>query len=86
MPFTFNTLDRAGVDIFIGEGELPTHVAEAMHDSWISFIRDGNPSTSVVGEWPTYTAENRAVMEINDQCGLLIDPQSEERCLWDGVR
>ena len=74
------------MDIFIGEGELPTHVAEAMHDSWISFIRDGNPSTSVVGEWPTYTAENRAVMEINDQCGLLIDPQSEERCLWDGVR
>ena len=57
-----------------------------MHDSWISFIRDGNPSTSVVGKWPTYTAENRAVMEINDQCGLLIDPQSDERRLWDGVR
>ena len=86
LPFTFNTLDRAGVDIFIGEGELPTHVAEAMHNSWISFIRDGNPSTSVVGKWPTYTAENRAVMEINDQCGLLIDPQSDERRLWDGVR
>ena len=86
LPFTFNTLDRAGVNIFIGEGELPTHVAEAMHDAWISFIRDGNPSTAVLGEWPTYTTENRAVMEINDDCDLLIDPQSEERSLWDGVR
>ena len=86
LPFTFNTLDRAGVNIFIGEGELPTHVAEAMHDAWISFIRDGDPSTAVLGEWPTYTTENRAVMEINDNCDLLIDPQSEERSLWDGVR
>ena len=56
------------------------------HDAWISFIRDGNPSTAVLGEWPTYTTENRAVMEINDLCDLLIDPQSEERSLWDGVR
>ena len=54
------------MNIFIGEGELPTHVAEAMHDAWISFIRVGNPSTAVLGEWPTYTTENRAVMEIND--------------------
>jgi len=57
-----------------------------MHDAWISFIRDGNPSTAVLGEWPTYTTENRAVMEINDNCDLLIDPQSGERSLWDGVR
>ena len=86
MPFTFNTLDRAGVDVFIGEGALPTPVAEAMHDAWISFIRNGNPSTSFLGELPTYTKENRAVMEINDECELLIDPQKEERSLWDGVR
>ena len=79
-------MDRAGVDLFIGEGELPTSVAETMHDAWISFIKGGNPSTSVLGEWPAYTTENRAVMEINDECGLLIDPQKEERSLWDGVR
>ena len=86
LPFTFNTLTRAGVEMFIGEGELPTSVAMAMHDAWISFIRNGFPSTPALGEWPTYTTSNRAVMEINNKCGLLIDPQNEERSLWDGVR
>jgi para-nitrobenzyl esterase len=56
-----------------------------MHDAWIAFIRDGDPSTPALGEWPTYEPGSRLVMDLDDECGLLADPESEERAAWEGV-
>ncbi|MDG2906775.1 MAG: carboxylesterase/lipase family protein [Acidimicrobiales bacterium] len=85
IPFTFNNLDRPGTDLFLGEGPRPDALAETMHDSWISFIRDGDPSTSALGDWPTYEPDHRLVMDLDDECGLLADPEPEEREIWEGV-
>ena len=86
IPFTFNTLDRAGVDMFIGEGEVPHGLAEVVHDAWISFISDGDPSTTTLGHWPTYEPDTRAVMDLDQECRVLHDPAADERLLWDGIR
>ncbi|HAQ22363.1 MAG TPA: carboxylesterase [Acidimicrobiaceae bacterium] len=85
IPFSFNTIDRPGVDVFLGPGDRPTTLAETMHDAWISFIRNGDPSTSTLGEWPPYTPDDRAVMELDDECVLLHDPRPNERQAWEGI-
>ena len=54
-----------------------------MHDAWIAFICDGDPSTAALGDWPRYTPDDRLVMNLDDQCGLLIDPRPAERSVWE---
>jgi|TARA_Y100000031_G_scaffold111481_1_gene122901 para-nitrobenzyl esterase len=85
IPFTFNTLDGPGTDVFLGEGPRPDALAETMHDSWIAFIRHGDPSTSALGDWPPYEPDRRLVMDLDDECGLLADPESDEREIWESV-
>ena len=85
IPFTFNTLDGPGTDVFLGEGPRPDALAETMHDSWIAFIRHGDPSTSALGDWPPYEPDHRLVMDLDDECGLLTDPESDEREIWESV-
>ncbi len=83
IPFVFNNLGRAGTEIFLGPGPMPQALADSMHAAWIAFIRTGDPTCDAVGEWPAYTPERRAVMELGDHIGLRIDPYSATRALWD---
>ena len=85
IPFAFNTIDRPGVDVFLGPGDTPTALAETIHDAWIAFIRGGDPSTATLGEWPTYDPQRRAVMDLDDECGLVDDPEADERRLWEDL-
>jgi para-nitrobenzyl esterase len=34
-------------------------------------------------QWPAYTTEKRATMEINAECKVVDDPYTLERKLWD---
>jgi para-nitrobenzyl esterase len=86
IPFTFNMLDRPGVTLFIGTGPRPDALAQTMHDAWASFIKTGDPSTSTLGEWPIYNSETRTVMNFDEECSLLFDPETEERTLWHQLR
>ena len=86
IPFTFNTLDRAGVEVFIGEGDIPNELAETIHDAWIAFIKNGDPSTPILGFWPPYSTDERAVMNFDTECNLRNDPEADERILWDEIR
>ncbi len=86
IPFTFNVLDRPGVTLFIGDGPRPDSLARIMHDAWATFIKVGNPSTERLGEWPIYDSETRTVMNFDDECSLLFDPEAEERMLWHQLR
>ena len=60
IPFAFNNLDRAGVDVFIGPGDKPQHVADAMHQAWTQFINQGEPG------WARYTLDQRVTMVFDD--------------------
>ncbi|HEY5647552.1 MAG TPA: carboxylesterase family protein, partial [Pseudomonadales bacterium] len=80
IPFAFDNLDKPGVDIFLGPGERPQHVAEAMHRAWTHFVRELNPG------WSTYDLDDRLTMRFDDESDLVADPEGEERRAWQGLR
>ena len=54
----------------------------AMQESWLAFVRSGDPSNEVTGAFPAYEPDRRATMEFGDQIGVLDDPESSRRELW----
>jgi len=80
IPFAFDNLDKAGVDIFLGPGESPQHVADVMHKAWTGFIRDQDPG------WGAFDTEQRLTMRFDDESGAVPDPDAEERLAWEGLR
>lgn len=84
IPFVFDNLDAAGIELFTGTGEERAGIARRMHDAWIAFARDGAPGHDAIPEWPQYDTERRATMRIDATWELLDDPGSQARHLWDG--
>lgn len=80
IPFAFDNLDRAGVDIFLGEGPTPQALADVMHRAWIRFVRGDDPG------WQPYDPDLRATMRFDQHCELIQDPDGEERQAWEGYR
>lgn len=80
IPFAFDNLDKAGVDIFLGPGESPQHVADVMHRAWTGFIRDQDPG------WGAYALDERLTMRFDEESTVVADPDAEERSAWDGIR
>ena len=68
------------MEAFIGPGELPQGVADAMHQAWINFIRDGDPG------WPPYDLVSRSNMKFDTSSKLVSDPDSGRREAWEGIR
>ena len=60
----------------------PELLAHAIQDAWVAFARNGDPNTSALPEWPRYDVEHRLVMELDDECSLIEDPDGEIRRLW----
>ena len=86
IPFVFHTLDQPGAGLFLGDGPPPIELSLALHDAWIAFARHGDPGHPGLGEpWPAFDSDRRAVMELGDRVGVLDDPGSAERELWEGV-
>lgn len=86
VPFMWNNLDKGGVEIFLGDGPTPTHLAEAMHDAWWRFARDGRPGHDALPTWPAYDDATRATMGFGEKVEVLHDPAGAERAVWDGLR
>ena len=86
IPFTFATLDRPGVELFLGTDELPWHVSTAMHESWINFMTTGSPVTDALAGWRPYHPDDRAVMRFADEHTLVVDPGASVREAWSDHR
>lgn len=80
IPFAFNTLDAAGVDIFIGPGDPPQHVADEMHGTWTSFIRGEDP------HWPQYEPKKRYTWHFDNQSSLVENGELTRLEAWNGLR
>lgn len=80
IPFAFDNLDRAGVDVFLGPGEPPQPIADVMHRAWTDFVRNQNPG------WAAYDLEQRPTMRFANESAVVDDPDGAERRAWDGVR
>ncbi|MEY2460691.1 MAG: para-nitrobenzyl esterase [Acidimicrobiaceae bacterium] len=83
VPFAFDNLDRGGVNMFLGALTDDTHaLARATSRAWLALARNGSPQHDELPEWPRYSTDNRAVMELGTTRQVLDDPGSADRQLW----
>lgn len=85
IPFVFDNLDKAGSELFIGDGPTPAALASAMHESWWRFAKTRDPNHDGVPQWAPYDAGIRATMNFDDHIEALPDPASAERQVWDAL-
>ena len=76
LKFCFNTLHRAKNDL-----PEPTaadlKLADTMSSVWAQFAKTGNPNIPNLPAWQPYTAQNGELMEFNEDCRLLHNPDRE---------
>jgi carboxylesterase type B len=81
VPFVFDTMDT-NARLFgplLGD-KPPQELADTMHAAWVSFATSGDPG------WPGYEPDVRATMRFDVAPGVVNDPRSWERDLWEGIR
>lgn len=86
LPFMFGNLEAepALLDPSANRAEYE-QLAAVMQDAWISFARDGDPSTDALGTWPMYDEAARRTMMFDIDSGLASDPFSVERTVWADI-
>jgi para-nitrobenzyl esterase len=68
-----------------GHGPGLAAASRAMSGYFASFARTGVPSAHGQPGWPRYDTATRAVMLLNSRCRVALDPQGEERKLWQSL-
>lgn len=80
IPFTFNTLESAGVKLFIGDGPLPQALADDMHKIWTTFIKGQQL------DWPGYDTARRATMHFDTRSHLVENGELAILDAWQTLR
>ena len=75
IPFVFDTFSKA-TEPTLGSAP-PQQLADVMHAAWTAFA-----STGTCG-WPKYNSDSRATMRFDTKSGVVEDPQSAIRVLWE---
>ena len=87
IPFAFHNLERPGISVFLGPGELPVALADRMHACWTAFVHTGDPNCdALAATWPAFDPERYPTQDFGEQNTVLEDPGSAERQLWKGLR
>ncbi|MHB8815847.1 MAG: carboxylesterase/lipase family protein [Steroidobacteraceae bacterium] len=68
-----------------GRGPGLPAASKAMSGYFASFARSGVPSARCQPAWPRYETANRAVMLLDSQCRVAMDPNGQERRFWHSV-
>lgn len=68
-----------------GDGPGLAEVSAAMSGYFTSFARRAVPSAQGQPAWPRYNRDKRAVMLLDSACRLAMDPDGEERKLWQSL-
>jgi para-nitrobenzyl esterase len=77
IPFVFDNVDLATA--MTGSGQDRYALEDKISGAWVAFARTGNPSHSLLPDWPAFTTTKRATMILNDQCEVVDDPHGDER-------
>jgi para-nitrobenzyl esterase len=83
IPFVWNNLDKENTSNFTGSSPERQGVADQMHQAWINFVHNGNPSTDGLPDWAAYDVNKRSTMIFNTESSVLNDPNSQERIVWE---
>ncbi len=81
IPFVFDNVE--GSRRFVGPGDEPRLLAEAMSTTWIAFARTGNPNHGGIPEWPAYSLPGREQMLFEVPCRVARDFGAVEREAWE---
>jgi para-nitrobenzyl esterase len=76
IAYAFDNIDLSTA--VTGTGADKQDLADKMSAMWTAFARTGNPSIAGL-KWEPYSAERRAVMVLDDNPRLELDPYREER-------
>lgn len=85
LPFTFDTLDRAGWREFLHAGPDADVLASQHLHAWASFGTDGTPVLPDGPAWPRYDLGDRATALLDAPCSVVDDPLAEVAGAWDGL-
>jgi carboxylesterase type B len=78
IAFVFDTLGQ-GTEPLWGT-DPPQQLADTMHAAWVAFATNGDCG------WQKYDLSRRATMRFDTTSGVVDDPRSAERALWEGAR
>jgi len=68
-------------------GSDPPHaLASAYHGAFVRFATCGDPNGGDLPDWPSYDVARRPVMDFDLTPRVLLDPDAEERRIWEGAR
>nr|Q01470.1 RecName: Full=Phenmedipham hydrolase; AltName: Full=Phenylcarbamate hydrolase [Pseudarthrobacter oxydans]AAA22078.1 phenmedipham hydrolase [Pseudarthrobacter oxydans] len=69
MPFTFANLDRWTGKPFVDglDPDVVARVTNVLHQAWIAFVRTGDPTHDQLPVWPTFRADDPAVLVVGDE-------------------
>jgi para-nitrobenzyl esterase len=77
IPFVFNNIKIAGP--LISKMPEAFALAKKVSAAWVAFARTGNPNTSALPIWPSYSADKRPTMLFNDDSRVEQDPDRGPR-------
>jgi para-nitrobenzyl esterase len=78
IPYVFGTHDD-----WLPVEAVDQRLTDAVMDYWVQFARSGDPNVSGLPNWPVYTAEEPAVLELGKEIRV-IAPIDAALCLWLG--
>jgi para-nitrobenzyl esterase len=78
IPYVFGTHDD-----WLPVEAIDIELTDAVMDYWVQFARSGDPNLPGLPDWPVYTAEEPAVLELGEQIRA-ITPVDAALCLWLG--
>ena len=78
IPYVFGTHDD-----WLPVEAIDIELTGAVMDYWAQFARSGDPNISSLPDWPVYTAEEPAVLELGENIRV-IAPVDAALCLWLG--
>jgi para-nitrobenzyl esterase len=86
LPLVWNRLDLPTAPILLGPDLAAVQpLATAMHDTWVAFIKTGDPNGAGLPRWPRYDAARRATLLIDRDSRVVDDPAGDLRALWDAI-
>jgi para-nitrobenzyl esterase len=78
IPYVFGTHDD-----WLPVEPVDEQLTDAVMDYWVQFARSGDPNVRGRPDWPVYTAEEPAVLELGEKIRV-IAPVDAALCLWLG--